>query len=96
MDLEWLRQQLTRQPFVPLFAPLSGAHLYGFESPDSDIDLRGAFVLPLEKVVGLHTAADTVTTTYFEDGIEIDLVCHDILKFCRLLSKRSGVVLEQL
>ena len=25
----------------PLFVTVSGAHLYGFSSPDSDIDLRG-------------------------------------------------------
>jgi hypothetical protein len=28
-----------------------GAHLDGFPSPDSDFDLRGAHVLPLEKVL---------------------------------------------
>ena len=96
MNLAALRQQLTRQPFVPLFATLSGAHLYGFESPDSDIDLRGAFVLPLEQVVGLITGTETVTQTYLDAGVEMDLVCHDILKFCRLLGKRSGEILEQL
>jgi predicted nucleotidyltransferase len=96
MELSDLRHHLTRQSFEPLFATLSGAHLYGFESPDSDIDLRGAFVLPLEQVLGLRTGADTVTRTYPEAGLEMDLVCHDILKYCRLLNKRSGEVLEQL
>lgn len=100
MDLKELRRHIERQPFTPLFATLSGAHLYGFESPDSDVDLRGAFVLPLEKIVGLQTGSETVTTTYFEEGtgapLEMDLVCHDILKYCRLLHKGSGEILEQL
>jgi uncharacterized protein len=96
MDLAPLRDQLLAQEFRPLFATLSGAHLYGFESEDSDIDLRGAFVLPLESVVGLVEPAQTVVQNYFFDGTEMDLVCHDILKFCRLLAKRSGEVLEQL
>lgn len=96
LDLAALRREIERQPFAPLFAVLSGAHLYGFESPDSDIDLRGAFVLPLEQVVGLKTGQETVTRTYTEQGVEMDLVCHDILKYCRLLTKRSGEVLEQL
>jgi uncharacterized protein len=100
MDLPQLRQHIERQPFIPLFATLSGAHLYGFESPDSDVDLRGAFVLPLEKIIGLQTGSETVTTTYFEEGtgapLEMDLVCHDILKYCRLLHKGSGEILEQL
>lgn len=33
------------QPFPLLFATVSGAHLYGFPSRDSDIDLRGAHLL---------------------------------------------------
>lgn len=96
MQLEQLKQTLAQQPFQPLFTTLSGAHLYGFESPDSDVDLRGAFVLPLQSVIGLHEPKETVSKTFDEHGLEIDLVCHDILKFCRLLHKNSGEVLEQL
>ena len=43
-----------------MFATISGAHLYGFPSPDSDFDLRGAHVLPLKKVVGLDVRDETV------------------------------------
>ncbi|MBX3171925.1 MAG: nucleotidyltransferase domain-containing protein [Candidatus Eremiobacteraeota bacterium] len=96
MQLEELRQTLSKQTFQPLFATLSGAHLYGFESPDSDVDLRGAFVLPLKQVIGMHEPNETVSKTFLEHGLEIDLVCHDVLKFCRLLNKNSGEVLEQL
>jgi len=96
MQLEKLRETLAKQPVQPLFATVSGAHLYGFESPDSDVDLRGAFVLPLKQVLGLSQPNDTLNTTFWEDGLEIDLVCHDILKYCRLLNKNSGEILEQL
>jgi len=96
MQLEELRQTLSRQAFQPLLSTLSGAHLYGFESPDSDVDLRGAFVLPLKQVIGMHEPNETVSKTFDEHGLEIDLVCHDVLKFCRLLNKNSGEVLEQL
>jgi hypothetical protein len=34
------------QPHPLVFATVSGAHLYGFPSPDSDWDLRGVHVLP--------------------------------------------------
>jgi len=37
----------ARQPHPLLFATISGAHLYGFPSPDSDYDLRGVHILPL-------------------------------------------------
>ncbi len=46
-----LHRIVAAQPHPLLFATISGAHLYGFPSPDSDFDLRGADVLPLEKVV---------------------------------------------
>src|SRR5260221_1842012 len=41
------------QPYPLLFMTISGAHLYGFPSPDSDYDLRGVHVLPASGVVGL-------------------------------------------
>ena len=46
-----LHHIVAAQPYPLLFATISGAHLYGFPSPDSDFDLRGAHVLPLEKVL---------------------------------------------
>jgi len=46
-----LKRIVATQPYPLLFATISGAHLYGFPSPDSDFDLRGPHVLPLEKVV---------------------------------------------
>ena len=55
-----LHRIVAAQPYPLLFATLSGAHLYGFPSPDSDFDLRGAHVLPLEKVVGLDVRDETV------------------------------------
>ncbi len=96
MQLETLRRELQRQPFHPLFATLSGAHLYGFESPDSDLDLRGAFVLEAHQLIGLKSPQETVCRSYLEQGLEMDLVCHDIAKYCRLVLKRSGEILEQL
>ncbi len=32
--------EVTRKGPEPIFATISGAHLYGFASPDSDVDLR--------------------------------------------------------
>lgn len=55
-----LHRIVAAQPYPLLFATISGAHLYGFPSPDSDFDLRGAHVLPLEKIVGLEVRDETV------------------------------------
>lgn len=79
-----------------LFATLSGAHLYGFPSPDSDFDLRGVHVLPLREVIGLRRGPETIERMRIEQGLDLDLVTHDVAKFVRLMQKPNGYVLEQL
>lgn len=86
----------ARQPYRLVFATVSGAHLYGFPSPDSDWDLRGVHVLPWREVAGLVTGPDTTAIERIDDGLELDLVTHDAAKFMRLMLKRNGYVLEQL
>lgn len=91
-----LRTIVAEQPYPLLFATISGAHLYGFPSPDSDYDLRGVHILPLRAVVGLNPLRETITVSADRDGLELDLVTHDVAKFCRLLLRPNGYVLEQL
>ncbi|MEW4452162.1 nucleotidyltransferase domain-containing protein [Bremerella sp. JC817] len=87
--------QVDKHPYPLLFATVSGAHLYGFPSPDSDFDLRGCHVLPLAETVGLVTGPETVEKQCLEDGLELDLVTHDAKKFFQLMLKKNGYVLEQ-
>ncbi|HEV2666333.1 MAG TPA: nucleotidyltransferase domain-containing protein, partial [Blastocatellia bacterium] len=88
--------EITAQPYPVLFATISGAHLYGFPSPDSDYDLRGVHILPVREVVGLDPGRETIEVSDVRDGLEIDLVTHDVKKFFGLLLKKNGYVLEQL
>jgi predicted nucleotidyltransferase len=90
-----LLKQVEEHPYPLIFATISGAHLYGFPSPDSDFDLRGTHLLPLEEVVGLQTGPETIEKSGVRDGLEIDLVTHDVRKFFGLLLKKNGYVLEQ-
>ncbi|MEU8305617.1 nucleotidyltransferase domain-containing protein [Actinomadura sp. NPDC048955] len=83
-------------PYPRAFLTVSGAHLYGFPSRDSDVDLRGVHLLPLEEIVGLETGEETVTLMWDHAGVEADAVTHDLAKFCTLLLRRNGYVLEQL
>jgi len=89
-------RQANRHPYPLLFATISGAHLYGFPSPDSDYDLRGVHLLPLPEIVGLKQGPETIERSGVHDGLEIDLVTHDAGKFFGLLLRRNGYVLEQL
>ena len=93
--LPWLQGIVSQGP-QPLFATISGAHLYGFESNDSDYDLRGAFVAPLDQVLRLRTHEETISILEERDGLELDWVAHDVSKFALLMTKRNGYVLEQL
>ena len=91
-----LERQVAAHPYPLLFATISGAHLYGFPSPDSDFDLRGIHLLPLKDLVGLTVGEETVEKSGIHNGLEIDLVTHDAGKFFGLMLKKNGYVLEQL
>ncbi|MEV7453412.1 DNA polymerase beta superfamily protein [Streptomyces nigra] len=87
---------VAEQPDPVLFATVSGAHLYGFPSRDSDVDLRGVHLLPAADLVGLREPDETRSRMWVRDGVEMDLVTHDLRKFVRLMLRRNGYVLEQL
>ncbi len=83
-------------PYPLVFATISGAHLYGFPSPDSDWDLRGVHILPLENVLGLKAKQETIERDQNDGIVELDLISHDIYKFATLMLTRNGYVLEQM
>lgn len=91
-----LKPIVDEQAYPLLFATLSGAHLYGFPSADSDYDLRGAHILPPRAVLGLDLCDQTLEWSGTRDGRRIDFVTHDVRKFFLMLLKRNGYVLEQL
>lgn len=64
----------SSQPYPLMFATLSGSHLYGFPSPDSDYDLRGVHILPLAELVSLYLRQETIEVTDLSGEIELDLV----------------------
>jgi predicted nucleotidyltransferase len=90
-----LRPIVAKQRYPLLFATVSGAHLYGFPSPDSDYDLRGVHLLPAAEVLGLTVGPETIESTDQTD-LDLDLVTHDAHKFFTLMLRRNGLVLENL
>lgn len=91
-----LHQVACEQPYPLIFATVSGAHLYGFASPDSDWDLRGVHVLPAAQVLGLRVGEETRQVERKQADFELDLVTHDARKFFQLMLRKNGYVLEQL
>ena len=95
IELEKWRAWAEAREVDSLFVTVSGSHIYGFPSVDSDVDLRGSHRLPLESIVGLSKPNETVDFTGMHEGIEVDLVSHDVGKYLNLLVRNNGYILEQ-
>jgi predicted nucleotidyltransferase len=95
LDLTGLADLAGRHLPEALFITVSGAHLYGFPSADSDIDLRGCHLLPLVDLVGLKPPTDTHEAKLEHAGREVEFVSHEVGKYLRLLLKHNGYILEQ-
>ena len=67
---ELLLSIIFSQPYPLLFSTISGSHLYGFPSPDSDYDLRGAHILPVSEVIGLDLGRETIEFSGLRDDLE--------------------------
>lgn len=93
---ELIDPYLEAHPHRVTFVTVSGAHLYGFASPDSDYDLRGAHVIDLLSTIGLDRPRETYEVLDRDAEVEMDLVTHDVKKFFTMLLGRNGYVLEQI
>ncbi|MCD4726660.1 MAG: nucleotidyltransferase domain-containing protein [Pirellulales bacterium] len=91
-----MRQLVENLNYRPLFVTVSGAHLYGFPSADSDVDLRGCHQFPLQDVLGLDLPNQTFEFETVADGTEVELVSHEVAKYLRLLVRNNGYILEQI
>ncbi|MCA9198068.1 MAG: nucleotidyltransferase domain-containing protein [Planctomycetales bacterium] len=96
LDLPLWKDYVKSLTVEPLFVTVSGAHLYGFPSPDSDVDLRACHQLPLDQIVGLSLPNQTFEHSSVYANLEVDIVSHDIGKYFGLLVKNNGYVLEQI
>jgi predicted nucleotidyltransferase len=57
---------------------LSGAHAYGFPSPDSDLDLKAIHVERTARLVGLSSPSLHATRMQIIDGVEIDYSSNEL------------------
>lgn len=78
-----------------LVAYLSGAHAYGFPSPDSDLDLKCVHVAPTGALVGLTTSDGGAETMTVIDGVEVDYGSNELGDVLRGVIKGNGNYLER-
>ncbi|HEU0036081.1 MAG TPA: nucleotidyltransferase domain-containing protein [Kofleriaceae bacterium] len=75
---------------------LSGAHAYGFPSPDSDLDLKCVHIAPTEQLVGLGPVDDPPDRIEIVDGVELDYGSNELAPVLRGAIKGNGNYLERI
>jgi predicted nucleotidyltransferase len=87
------RQEALREHIV---IALTGAHAYGFPSPDSDLDLKGVHVLPTRALVGLSRPDDHASSLKVVEGVELDYASNEIGQVLAGVLRGIGSYLERI
>jgi predicted nucleotidyltransferase len=90
----YVAREATRRHHVVVY--LSGAHAYGFPSPDSDFDLKCVHAAPTRDLVGLSPNEGGAERIEMVDGVEIDYGSNEIGAVLRGAIKGNGNFLERL
>src|SRR5262245_18548861 len=61
-----------------LVVSLSGAHAYGFPSPDSDLDLKAVHVAKARDLLALHPSRPRTERMEVVEGVEIDYSSNEL------------------
>jgi uncharacterized protein len=75
---------------------LSGAHAYGFPSPDSDLDLKCVHIARTEELVGLDAPTDPPDRIDIVDGVELDYGSNELAPVLRGVLKGNGNFIERI
>jgi predicted nucleotidyltransferase len=71
-----LAEEEARREHVVVY--LSGAHAYGFPSPDSDLDLKAIHVAKTADLLGLTVPMSTFDRAEVIEGVEIDYTSNEL------------------
>ena len=90
MNIEKIKQQIEKQEDIKiLFLIESGSRSWGFESEDSDYDIRGVYIQNYNQFKNIKKQIDLKQN-------DLDIVLWDIKKFLELMSKSNPTVWEWL
>jgi uncharacterized protein len=74
---------------------LSGSHLYGYASENSDIDVRGCYIMPLDRALGIGHTRYSIERNINLAGVPLlDIQVFDIKKEVELLMANNSNVFE--
>jgi predicted nucleotidyltransferase len=79
-----------------LVVALTGAHPFGFASPDSDLDLKAIHLAPTRDLLGLRPVTPTFDRLEVIDGVEIDYTSNELGMAMAALLEGNGNFLERI
>lgn len=79
-----------------LVVSISGAHAYGFPSPDSDFDLKAVHVAPTQEFLGLRNASGGAERLQVIDGVEIDYSSNELGQVLKGIISGNGNFAERI
>lgn len=88
-----LRQESERREH--LVVHLSGAHAYGFPSPDSDVDLKAIHIATTTSLLAFKPPPQAADRAEFVDGIEMDYTSNELSQALLGILKGNGNFLER-
>jgi len=88
-----LADEEARREHVVVY--LSGAHAYGFPSPDSDLDLKAIHVAKTADLLGLSTPPPTFDRKEVIEGVEIDYTSNELAHALAGILAGNGNFLER-
>lgn len=74
------------------FASIAGSHSFGWNTERSDIDIRGAYIVPTEDYFGFDTPPETIEFKAPEYNAEFQM--HEIKKFTNLMIQPNMNMLD--
>lgn len=89
-----IEQEQARRHHVVV--ALSGAHAYGFPSPDSDLDLKAIHVEPTARLLGLAPPPAHADRLEILDGVEVDYTSNELQPVLVGLLAGNGNYLERI
>lgn len=74
---------------------ITGAHIYGFPSEDSDLDIKGMHLAPTREMLGLTKPTEAHDALEIFEGVECDVTTHEAKTALSLLIAGNGNMLER-
>lgn len=79
-----------------LVISLSGAHAYGFPSPDSDFDLKAIHIVPTRELLGLGAEQKPAERLEVIEGVEVDYSSNELQHVLKSVLHGNGNYIERI